>query len=225
MKEVCKLAHLKGCKVLFEPVSVGKAGRAKNVLHYLECITPNIDELVSLACGLASSGSNHFEKRGADLPKTSLCHSFVKLLPCIQLVLEQGTRFVVLTGGVDGAAVFELDESRTEMFCWYCPSLEISIVNSSGAGDCLAAGFLSGLLSKLSPRDCLLLGMATAIETLQSPDNVPISICTERLRRSQTSLATKAVFSQFKVPCSCSDCIRTVTESFDHINHSSDSIV
>jgi sugar/nucleoside kinase (ribokinase family) len=45
----------------------------------------------------------------------------------------------------------------------------------SGAGDCLNAGFISGLLQGLSLKECALKGTACARESLKSILNVPSS--------------------------------------------------
>jgi len=57
------------------------------------------------------------------------------------------------------------------------PSLPSSqIVSVSGAGDCLAAGFMHGLLRRLPLSQCAALGSAAAAASLQSSATVPTAV-------------------------------------------------
>lgn len=56
------------------------------------------------------------------------------------------------------------------------PAPEVSVIRSvSGAGDCLNAGFISGILQGLSLNECSLKGTFCAKKSLEAINNVPQS--------------------------------------------------
>lgn len=71
-----------------------------------------------------------------------------------EVLLNCGTGCVILKRGKQGCFV----AARKERFC--VPGFQVSCVDTTGAGDSFAAGFLYGLLQKKSLRECAVLGNA-----------------------------------------------------------------
>ncbi|OHV12305.1 sugar kinase [Kushneria phosphatilytica] len=98
--------------------------------------------------------------------------------------LERGAREVVIKLGADGAWWQNRDSSL------HCPAQSVSrIVDTVGAGDGFAAGFISARLEGLSPRDCLeranfigacALGVAGDMEGLPRRDELDVGTHTAR---------------------------------------------
>jgi sugar/nucleoside kinase (ribokinase family) len=76
-----------------------------------------------------------------------------------------GRRFsrVVVKLGPDGAAVGGRDGIRVQR-----PAPAVTVVDTSGAGDAFAAGFLAAELSGKSEADCLAAGIATGSRAVQT---------------------------------------------------------
>ena len=72
-------------------------------------------------------------------------------------LLGRGPRMVVVTRGSEGAVVIERGRAPVP-----CPAAEGEVVDTLGAGDALAAGFLAGRLAGATIARALELGMASA---------------------------------------------------------------
>lgn len=80
--------------------------------------------------------------------------------------LDAGARGVAVKEGACGARLFTPDGS------WRCPPYPVESVDSVGAGDGFAAGFVSGLLEGLDPEQCLARAAAVgALATTSPGDN------------------------------------------------------
>ncbi|TDC81615.1 sugar kinase [Micromonospora sp. KC606] len=89
--------------------------------------------------------------------------------PVAVRALLPGPDLVVVKDAAVGATV--LPRTGTAVFV---PALRVPVREPVGAGDAFAAGFLSGLLRDLEPRDCLRLGHLCAAPTLTVPgDTAP----------------------------------------------------
>ncbi|TDB72145.1 sugar kinase [Micromonospora sp. KC723] len=89
--------------------------------------------------------------------------------PAAVRALLPGPDLVVVKDAAVGATV--LPRTATAVFV---PALRVPVREPVGAGDAFAAGFLSGLLRDLAPRDCLRLGHLCAAPTLTVPgDTAP----------------------------------------------------
>ena len=73
-----------------------------------------------------------------------------------KMLLDLGPSLVVVTMGGSGAAAYQREEScKVPGFC-------VPVVDTTGAGDCFHAAFLSGWLQQFSLERCLLIASAAA---------------------------------------------------------------
>lgn len=63
----------------------------------------------------------------------------------------------------------------------YCPSLSVDAVSTTGAGDCLVAGAIAGLVYGLALGDAACIGIAAAAKSCGSSDNVPSDLSWDSL--------------------------------------------
>lgn len=73
-----------------------------------------------------------------------------------QQILQQGVSFAVCTRGEQGAILFHDDQ-----VC-HVPAFSTETIDSNGAGDVFSGGLIAGLLSGLSPVECVQSGAAAA---------------------------------------------------------------
>ncbi len=72
-----------------------------------------------------------------------------------EMLVELGAGMVAVTRGADGCTVVWEDDGVREVSV---PAVSTEVVDTTGAGDAFAAGFLYGLLRELSPEACAALG-------------------------------------------------------------------
>ena len=113
LQEAVRLAAAAGVPVWFEPVSVPKARRAVGALHLLEHISPNAAELIAISEALAQDTETPAQRKGEQahtglLPATAGRKRVIELQYHIKRVLDAGAKNIVLTLGVDGAALCTL---------------------------------------------------------------------------------------------------------------------
>lgn len=180
MQAACLLAVSNNVPVWFEPVSAPKASRATNILSLLDFISPNRAELISMAT--AYRQKQYGGKRILTTRKTSSIatsngiQDVLSLHHEIATLLEAGVRNIVLTLGANGVALCRLDPhnyKKKSIDIYYYPALPCTVVNCSGAGDCLVAGFLFALLNKEDIDVALAYGAAAAKCAVESTRNVP----------------------------------------------------
>jgi pseudouridine kinase len=97
-------------------------------------------------------------------------------------ILARGCASAVLTRGPDGLVVAR-SAARIEL-----PAPKVKIVNVSGAGDALVAGTLLGLSEGRELVASVLLGLAAAAFTLQSPGTVSSDLSRAKLERMAAQL-------------------------------------
>ncbi len=77
-------------------------------------------------------------------------------LAAARRALDDGVGGVVVSLGADGCLVVDADGHT------HVPGRELDVVDTTGCGDALSAGFIAGLLDGLAPADAADLGIATA---------------------------------------------------------------
>lgn len=77
-----------------------------------------------------------------------------------RLLVEAGVKMVVVTLGKAGSKLFTLDQEI------YQPSKEVKPVDTTGAGDSFAAGFINGFFRKEKLQNCLKEGDTSALKCL-----------------------------------------------------------
>ena len=73
-----------------------------------------------------------------------------------EILLDMGIKVVVIKMGKDGCWVADRDSLE------YVPPFKVNVVDTTGAGDNFNAGFVSSYTSGRTPRDCAIIGSATA---------------------------------------------------------------
>ncbi|BDA42876.1 probable pseudouridine kinase at N-terminal half [Coccomyxa sp. Obi] len=107
-----------------------------------------------------------------------------RLRPHLCAVLCAGVKRVVLTLGRLGAALCTLSGDGRWLQIEHLAAPHAVVVNTSGAGDCLVAGSLWGLLRGCSPVEALAQGMAVAHQAVQSSSSVPKDIDAQVIQQS-----------------------------------------
>ena len=78
-------------------------------------------------------------------------------------LIEKGAQNVLVSLGDKGLMFIQNDLSRI-----YLPSLDVNVINTTGAGDSLVAGVLAGIVQNYNLTDTLNLGLACACATVES---------------------------------------------------------
>jgi pseudouridine kinase len=150
-------AHKGRATVLADPISIAKSIRFRNVLPNIDVFFPNRLEAAELT-GLTVHSPDEVARAAAELRRL-------------------GVGAVVLTLGADG---IYLADARAEKFLPAIPPAKI--VDVTGAGDALLAGYAFGLLSG-GADDPALFGLAAASFALESNQSVAESLSPDLLRR------------------------------------------
>jgi ribokinase len=142
LKQLFSIMYKKGVKIAFNPSSYqAKQGLAK-LQSLINCCAVLVMNLEEARLILRKEGSSE------------------ELAP----ILAQGTdRYVIITNGPKGACCFHEGQ-----FYEISSTPKLSIVESTGAGDAFASGFVTGLLKNKSLTDSLKLGMVQAESVIQA---------------------------------------------------------
>lgn len=154
------LAAVGGIRVVLDPVSVPKAARLAGQLRpgrpvYL--LTPNADELAALT---GSASATHEQR-----------------LDAVRALHERGAEQVWVRLGGLGSVLS--GPGGIETF----PALATEVVDVTGAGDAMLAGFCHAVLGGAAPADAAAYGHAAAALTVASPHTVRPDL-TDRLVES-----------------------------------------
>lgn len=151
-----------GIPVFFEPTDPAKAQKAMQS-PWSKAITytsPNLDELKMMV-------SNHHHE---DNPQV------------LGLKLKQmltGSQAIIVTLGKNGVLLI-----NDSCFHQHFPSEDTNVVSVSGAGDCLSAGFIAGILQGFDHQTSLKMGLKAAKLSLFSthavPENLSLSEISEQ---------------------------------------------
>ena len=168
---ILQVCHSLQIPVFFEPTDPRKARKAAksafaSAIHFA---SPNIHELRTMASQVLPS-----EKELPTEASEDDLEALLKECTSLGTVLMQKMPFatLVITLGKHGAFLMEAKSGAT---C-HLPSQvggQDDIVSASGAGDCLAAAFISGLLQGQSPQNALRLGLKAAKLSLAAIETVP----------------------------------------------------
>ena len=82
----------------------------------------------------------------------------------------------------------------------HMPALPATVVNCSGAGDCLVAGCLFALSRGLAAEAALAHGIATAHAAVQSQTNVPAGLDAAAVARRAAAAAARRQVVQLPLP-------------------------
>jgi pseudouridine kinase len=139
------------------PVSFEKAKKLKNFLSNIDYIIPNRKELEALS--------------GIEIVRDSEMKRAVKILR------EKGIKNVIVTLRERGVYI------STEKMEKFLSPYKGEIVDTTGAGDALTAGFVYGIYNKYSIEISVKFGLASAMITIQSPYSVSPFLKEDILKR------------------------------------------
>jgi pseudouridine kinase len=131
--------------ICVEPVSVSKSKKLIGILDGIDIITPNKNELFSLA---------------------ELSHDNGDIKHTASSLLEKGVKNIILTLGSEGLML--INKEGIKKFS----SFKADIKNVTGAGDSLTAGLIYGLLKHENPEKACKYGLAAAALTISSESTV-----------------------------------------------------
>ncbi|XP_037508326.2 uncharacterized protein LOC119384104 [Rhipicephalus sanguineus] len=180
--------------MFFEPTDVRKAVKPflSDAWRHLSIISPNLAELRAMHAALASALGT---RETIDGPAAStVATDPVEEGALLGSRLARHIPVVLVTLGVHGALLVErlpsetTKEGQEPVKVLHYPTSKLESVQSvSGAGDCLAGGFLCGLLQQLPWDRCMGIGMAAARRSLMSSDTVPDTVGADCLDAVSTS--------------------------------------
>ncbi|MEO7101777.1 MAG: carbohydrate kinase family protein [Gemmatimonadaceae bacterium] len=139
--------------VIIDPVSVPKVASISAILAAglpLHTITPNLDEMFEIT-GASGSGRAELCAAAAQLHAANVRNVWISLGP-------SGSFLSVLKDGTQ----------RVEMIA----ALPATLVDATGAGDAMLAGYITGLLRGLDEFAAVRLGRAAAAITIESAETV-----------------------------------------------------
>lgn len=147
--------------VFFEPTDRRKATKA--LLRTKRCVTlasPNLAELHAMV---------NFVKPDLKLSQTTEINKIIELCKIISDFVD----ILVVTLGEKGI-ITSRRTAKGYLEMRRYPVKKISnIVSVSGAGDCFASSFISGILAKSAEPKCIALGFMSATQALLSNTSVP----------------------------------------------------
>ncbi|XP_049887335.1 uncharacterized protein LOC126381856 [Pectinophora gossypiella] len=158
INHVLRLCHQLNKPVFFEPTDRRKAIKVLQSPHRIAYSSPNLAELRAMA---------NFIK-----PNFATTVAAEEILYLSEIVV-QVVEILIITLGSKGVLIIRRvgrDCIRARM---YPVDVTKSVINVSGAGDCFACGFISGVLLGRKESECVSLGFMTAKRALHSKDTVP----------------------------------------------------
>lgn len=144
---VLSIAATSGARTVVEPVSVAKASRLASLLgsqRPVHTITPNVDELAALV--------GH-----------PVADDLDELVAAARELHERGVSYVWVSRGPEGSLLVGPEDVVA------IPALPVDVVDVTGAGDALTAGYVHALLSGESAATAAHWGHLAAALTLESP--------------------------------------------------------
>lgn len=216
----CRLANSQLTTMWFEPVAPEKSVRGVPFLSLLQYASPNMNELRAMALELArlKPDHNHCKRRQREAykddvhPRVGKVYAFLQqACPLLQIVLDAGLQHIVLTLGALGAALCRLSEDKAQIVIVHGSALSARVNNCSGAGDCLVAGFLDGLLHGVSPEKALAWGLASAKLAVESSSNVPLQLSSAQIQALASDVSLRTFYLERICCCqSCCSCVAGV---------------
>lgn len=194
---VCEICHRNKVPVWFEPTDVHKATKPfmTSAGQRLTYISPNLNELRAIYRHLTNTLESHIGHTEPDasplegvLDETLwLSKVIVEEVPVVMVTLgKHGVMLCQRTGMSDlptkGYRIEKTDTMTADIFPAFNPDHPPDrIVSVSGAGDCLAATMIHGIVQGHDPDLCIKAGLMAAQMSLRSYTPVPASITPERV--------------------------------------------
>uniref|UniRef100_M3XK43 Zgc:136858 n=2 Tax=Latimeria chalumnae TaxID=7897 RepID=M3XK43_LATCH len=183
---ICKFAKEHHKPVWYEPTTESKANKPflSDSWKSLTFTFPNLGELRAMNQALGLPVPAELPSGLDDVISFALAssHPLLEYLQCVVVTL--GSHGVLLCGRNNGGSIsFQLggktQNSKGEPCAVHYPAVPVlqeDILNVSGAGDCLAAGMIAGMLAGQETDTCVRMGLLAAYLSLRSHDSVPMKI-------------------------------------------------
>jgi len=169
IRYVCELCSRKGICLIVEPVSVEKSKKLKHLLDKIDYLTPNLDELETLA-GQFKIGNDEGIFKAVEIIKAD--GKGVK-----NVILTLAERGVFLSGiNIDYESKW-----KKELSGKFIPAIKTEVIETTGVGDALVAGFVYGLYKEIPAVKAIKYGIAAAALTICSPFSVNPNMCVNAL--------------------------------------------
>jgi pseudouridine-5'-phosphate glycosidase/pseudouridine kinase len=154
--------------VFFEPTDPFKAKKAlaSKYAKAIKYASPNMHELRQMAGYSDSFDPNDYE---------GMQQLMDDCLTCGRALIDQ-IPTLIITLGQFGALLLEKDHSGQIKASHFKVDVAESVASVSGAGDCLAAAFIAGLLHGHSKAEAIEMGLKAAHLSLQSMETVPSTL-------------------------------------------------
>ena len=185
---ILQLCHSCQIPVFFEPTDPRKACKAVKSAYAsaIQFASPNIHELRTMAQEVVSGLKTPPQQIVKPTENEDNLEALLKECTSLGRILMQKMPFatLVITLGKHGALLIEppttkeAEAGNTCHFKCVAEQDQNSIVSASGAGDCLAAAFISGLLQGLGREEALRLGLKAARLSLNAIEAVPETLST-----------------------------------------------
>ncbi|KAL5014929.1 hypothetical protein ScPMuIL_009199 [Solemya velum] len=180
---VCGLCWKHGVPVWFEPTDLKKAGKPflTTVFRKLTYASPNLSELSTMFWTIKGQ-QNSTRDLDTVLSKTvNMASSVTKQIPVLIVTLgRHGVLICRRTGTKEFPVKGDTTESNAIMTAIHypaCTSEETTeVVSVSGAGDCLAAAMIHGIVNGHDSDTCIKGGLLAAQMSLHSSITVPVII-------------------------------------------------
>ncbi|MFW5473914.1 PfkB family carbohydrate kinase [Knoellia sp. CPCC 206450] len=181
---LCSVAGASDVPVVVEPVSVVKAGRLRTLFtpdRPVLAVTPNIAELAALVDHEVADTVPAITRAAAELHDRGVTHVWVR----------RGAR-----GSLLSSAPLSNDGSTGRPVVSSDPVVSTAVVDVTGAGDSMTAGFVHALLRDDDPVAAAAFGQATAALTTESVHTVRPDLTSALVTGRLSSPATSSVTSQ-----------------------------
>lgn len=164
-----ELAAAREVPALVEPVSVAKAAALGAVLdgtRPVHTLTPNRDELAALTGRPVGDDA--------------------EVAAAVRDLVARGVQRVWVRLGAEGSLLFDADSAADEAAV-RCPAQPADVVDVTGAGDAMLAGYAHALLAGAPPVDAVRVGQAAAALTVQVRRSVRADLTPALLQRALDS--------------------------------------
>ncbi|KAF6207111.1 hypothetical protein GE061_018350 [Apolygus lucorum] len=180
IESVLNISHNNRIPVWFEPTDVLKSQKPfnTNLWTTISCSSPNLFELKEMASAAGVRLDEELLLNNVDGLLKQLLYlgqPLVEHIPILMVTMGKlGMLMLSQCSSDESLRDALLRPRKPEIYARYYPAVPLpNVVNSLGAGDNTAAGFIDGLLRGLTEPECVALGHLASREALQSPMAVP----------------------------------------------------
>lgn len=208
---VCSFAKEHGIPVLFEPTDPCNARKPFETDGWkaLAYTTPNLMELQAMnrALGLPVTAELPRELDGVIDAALEMSRPLLKHLQCV--IVSLGREGVLLCSTSEDGEIClqprkDPQTSAGQLCAIHYPAIAVraeEVLNVSGAGDCLTAGIIAGLLSGQETNTCVRMGLLAASYSVRSQEAISTSISADSVN-PQRVLENTWLQPQYHAPTS-----------------------